>query len=170
MFFRNPAYFPQRLLQSRRQALKRLGKTNHHAFPVRIGQCELVDQVIEQLPVNRDADAVHVCEVGLPLPARLMLLDKHDFLGQPITCSPDFDPSLQCPKLAFLISLRMFPAQILKNGFCLDCLVSLQNLQNLWPYLLERILPRSPRPLPSGLARDFGDSGTRRGRRGKNRF
>src|SRR5688572_9891077 len=84
-----------------------------------------------------------------------MVLRKHDFAALPVARSPDLDSPLQSPKLAFLVSLGMLPTQILKDRLRFNCFVPFQKLCDLWPYLLERILPRSPSPLPSCLARKF---------------
>jgi hypothetical protein len=61
---RYAAEFPQGVLQAIGECLERLRRADRHRFPVRVGQDEVVDQVIERLPVDRDAEGIHVREIG----------------------------------------------------------------------------------------------------------
>jgi hypothetical protein len=51
---RHAAQFPQRILQTVRKCLERLRRTHRHRFPVRVGQYEVVDQMIERLAGDGD--------------------------------------------------------------------------------------------------------------------
>jgi hypothetical protein len=61
---RHTTEFPQGVLQTIGECLERLGRADTHRFPVRVGQDEVVDQVIERLPGDRDAEGIHVGEIG----------------------------------------------------------------------------------------------------------
>jgi hypothetical protein len=74
------AEFPQGILETVGQGFKRLGRTERHRLPVRVGQHEVVDQVIERLASNRDVQTVHGGEVGRREIAGLVDLAKHDGL------------------------------------------------------------------------------------------
>jgi hypothetical protein len=52
---RHPAQRRQGILQALAQALEALGEADHPGLPVRIGQHEMVDQVVEQHAVDGDA-------------------------------------------------------------------------------------------------------------------
>lgn len=55
---RNAAQFEQRLLQPLRQTLEALGKTDRRRFPVRIGQHEVIKQMLERLTPDGHSQAV----------------------------------------------------------------------------------------------------------------
>ena len=85
---RHAAQFPQRILQTVRERLERLGNAQRHRLPVRVGQHEVVDQVIEPLPGNGDIQRVHVGEVGRREIAGLVHLTEHDGLAGSVRRSP----------------------------------------------------------------------------------
>jgi hypothetical protein len=60
---RHAAQFPQRVLQPFAQALEALRKADRHRLPVRVGQHEVIDHVLERLTRDRHPQFVHVREV-----------------------------------------------------------------------------------------------------------
>jgi hypothetical protein len=97
---RHAAQFPQRLLQTAAQALETLGKTHLHRLPVRIGQHEVVHQVLERLTGDGHLQAVHVREVGGTQASRLMHLLEEHLPPRTGRGTPHLDAPLQCPHLA----------------------------------------------------------------------
>jgi hypothetical protein len=74
------AQFPQRVLQAVRERLERFGGAQRHRLPVRVGQHEVVDHVVEPLAGDRDGERVHVGEVGGREIAGRVDLAEHDGL------------------------------------------------------------------------------------------
>lgn len=60
----HPAEFPQGVLQAVGEGLERLGGAHRDRLPVRVGQDEVVHQVVERPPADGDAEGVHAGEVG----------------------------------------------------------------------------------------------------------
>ena len=92
---RHATEFPQRLLQTVRQRFERLRRTHRHRFPVRVGQHEVVHQVIERLPRDRDAQIVHAGEVRRREVPGLMHLAEHDRAVRPGQRPPLPHPPLE---------------------------------------------------------------------------
>ena len=87
--------FPQRLLHAVGECLEGLRDADAHRFPVRVGQDEVVDHVLERLPPDRDAQRVHVREIGGGEVGGLMHLAEDRELGRPIAGPPLPDPPLE---------------------------------------------------------------------------
>jgi hypothetical protein len=85
---RYSAQFPQGVLQTFAQTLEALRKTDRHCLPVRVGQHEVIDHVLEGLPPNRHAQVVHVREVRCCQPGRLMHLAEEHLFGRPHRGTP----------------------------------------------------------------------------------
>jgi hypothetical protein len=85
---RHTTEFPQGVLQALRECLERLGRADTHRFPVRVGQDEVIDQVIERLPGNCDAEGVHVGEIGGGEVAGLMHLSEDGEFARSVASSP----------------------------------------------------------------------------------
>ena len=63
MVFGNSAQLPEGVLQSCTEALEALGKTDRTILPVRIGQDEVVEQMIKGNSPNSDPQTVHAGEI-----------------------------------------------------------------------------------------------------------
>jgi len=74
---------PQRVLQPVAQAGEALRKADRYVFPVRVGQHEVIDHVLETLSQDGHVEFVHVREIGRAEPARLMHLAEENLLGRP---------------------------------------------------------------------------------------
>jgi hypothetical protein len=57
------AQLPQRILQALAQTLETLREADRHRLPVRVGQHEVIHQVVERLTADGHAQLVHRCEV-----------------------------------------------------------------------------------------------------------
>ena len=64
MSLRHASQGPQRVLQTFAQAGETLRKTDRHVFPVRVGQHEVIDHVLETLSQDGHIEFVHAREVG----------------------------------------------------------------------------------------------------------
>jgi hypothetical protein len=78
---RHRAQFPHRVLDTFAQAFKALREADRRRLPVRIGQHEMVDQVLERLSLDRHAQVVHAREVRRRQPAWFVYLGEKHFLG-----------------------------------------------------------------------------------------
>jgi hypothetical protein len=85
---RHAAQFPECILQAVGQRLERLRGTQRHRLPVRVGQHEMVHQVIEPPAGDRDVQRVHVREVGGREIAGVVDLTEHDGLPRPVRRPP----------------------------------------------------------------------------------
>jgi hypothetical protein len=78
----------QRVLQAFAEALEALREADRGRLPVRVGQHEMIDQVVEALPLDAHAQVVHRREIGGAEPSGLMNLREEDFLGRSGTGAP----------------------------------------------------------------------------------
>jgi hypothetical protein len=108
---RHAAQFPECRLQPVGERLERLRRTNAHRLPVRVGQHEVVHQVIERLPGDRNAQIVHAGEVRRRQVPGLMHLAEHDRAVRPGQRPPLPHPPLEGPPLRIEERPRMFPPQ-----------------------------------------------------------
>ena len=92
---RHAAQFPERVLQAVGQGLERLRRRRCHRLPVRVGQHEVVDHVIERLTGDRDVQRVHVGEVGRGEIAGVMHLSKDGELARSVAGPPLPNPTLE---------------------------------------------------------------------------
>ena len=56
--------FPQSVLQPFRKCFERFRRAHRHRFPIRVGQHEVVDEVVERPPRHGHAERIHAGEVG----------------------------------------------------------------------------------------------------------
>jgi hypothetical protein len=135
---------PQRVLQTFAQALEALREADRRRLPVRVGQHEVIDQVIETQPLDRHLQLVHRGEVRGAQPARLVHLREEHLLRRPGLRAPALDVPLQRPQLAVSETARITPLQLGKNRLGLQARVAIEQCANLVPDRLERIGPRCP--------------------------
>lgn len=104
MLARHPAQLPQGPLQTAAEGLEGLGKTNRNGFPIGIGEREVVEQVIERLPPDRDPQRVHVREVRCGQGAGSVDLGKDDFPVRPARSPPSPNSTFKRPPLGIRIT------------------------------------------------------------------
>lgn len=133
----------------------KLLRGNRHgcALPVRVGQNEMIDQMRERLPVDRDAQLPAMREVRLTQLTRPVFLCEENFARRPFRCPPVPDSTPQSPHLSILEPLGIRPLQMLKQRFRLQVRLRAQQLSNLFPRIRKRVWPRSPCMLLSHFAR-----------------
>jgi hypothetical protein len=140
----NPSQFPQGVLQPFAEALEALGEADRAGLPVGVGEHEVVDQVVERLSRDRDAEFGHMSEVTLGEPPRLMSLCEEHLLGRPLEGTPPFDPPLQATELDIGESPREAALEIDEKGLGLEPRVEPELIDEFGPDVLERVLPGPP--------------------------
>ncbi len=117
----------------------------------------MVDQMVEALPLDGDAEVVHGREVGGAQPARLVNLSEEDFLGRAAERPPAADVPLQRPQLAVAEALGITPVQFLEDGLGLETGIGFEQLADGGPNLVEGVGPGSPAVGQGGFAGPFAE-------------
>lgn len=138
------AQFPQGILQSFAQALEAFREADRHRLPVRVGQDEVIRQVLERLAGDGHAQVVHRSEVRGAQPAGEVLLREENLLGRARRRPPLPHAPLQRPHLARLEAAWILALQPLEQRLGLECWFSFQLRRHLLPHAVERVRPRSP--------------------------
>lgn len=146
---RRGTQLPQRVLQPFTQALETLREADRYRFPVRVGQHEVVDHVLERLPRNAHAQLVHVREIRCSQPSGFVHLAEEHFLGRPQRGPPTPHLPLQRPQLSLGEPARVTTLQLAEDGLGLQPRLLCQHHANLRPDLGERVVPRRPVVRPS---------------------
>jgi hypothetical protein len=143
---------PKRFLQPSAERLERLGEADRDGLPIRIGQREVIHQVVKRLPGNRHAQRVHACEIRRPQTARGMDLREHHLPAAAMPGPPVTNPTLERPPLRLGKSARITFLKPAEKRERPQAWLGLQASLDLRPYLGERVRPRPPRPprLPLG--------------------
>ncbi len=144
--------FPQDVLQALAEALEALGEADGAGLPVGVGEDEVIDQVVERLAEDGDAELGHAGEVALGEPTRLVDLGEEDLLGWPFEGTPLFDPSLQATELDVGEPTGKAALQFEEEGLGLEARVEPEQFEEFGPDVLERILPGPPGMRDSSLA------------------
>ena len=113
------------------EALAALGEADRAGLPVRVGQHEVVDQVVERAAVDGHAQVGAVGEVAGAQPAGVMHLGEEDLLGRPVQGPPLLDAPLQGPQLAVGEAAGEAALQVGEQGLGLQAGVELQLLFEL---------------------------------------
>ena len=95
--FRHASKLPERPLQTRAEALEALGKTDEPRLPVGIRQHEVVNQMVETRPSDRDTKVIHAGEIGLGQIPGMMHLREEDLPGLPFRGAPKLYAPLKGP-------------------------------------------------------------------------
>lgn len=144
---RHSAQFPQRILQALAQTLVALREADRARLPVRVGQHEVVQQVLEHHAVDRHSQLRAVREVAGADPTGVMVLREEHLPGRAVQPTPLLDPPLQRPQLTVGETARTTPLQLLEQGLRLQAGVELEHPGQLGPNLGERIGFGTPVPV-----------------------
>jgi hypothetical protein len=131
-------------LQAFAEALEALGEADSAGLPVGIGQDEVIDQVVEGLAEDGDAEFGHTGKVALGEPTRLVNLGEEHLLGRPFEDAPEFDPPLQATELDVGKTVRETALQVEEEGLGLEPRVEPEQFEEFGPDILERVLPGPP--------------------------
>jgi hypothetical protein len=140
----NSSQFPESVLQTLGEALEALGEADGAGLPVGVGEDEVIDQMVERLAEDGDAELGHAGEVRFGEPPRLVKLCEKHLLGRPFEGSPLFDPSLQNAELDVGKATRESTLEVKEKGLGLESRVELEEFDKFGPDLLERVLPGPP--------------------------
>jgi hypothetical protein len=143
--------FPQGVLQPFAEALEALGEADRAGLPVGIGEHEVIDQVVERLAEDGDAELDHAGEVRFGEPTRLVDLREEHLLGRPFEGPPLFDPALQAPELNVGEPTGKAALQVEEEGLGLEARVEPELIDEFGPDVLERVLPGPPGMRDSSL-------------------
>jgi hypothetical protein len=97
---RHAAQFPQGVLQALAEALVTLGEADGCCLPIRVGQDEVIDQMVEGRPSDSHTQVGAVREVAGAQASRMVNLGEEHLLGRSRQGTPLLDASLQRPQLA----------------------------------------------------------------------
>jgi hypothetical protein len=138
---RRAAQLPQGVLQALGQALVALLEADRPRLPVRVGQHEVVDQVVERRPGDGHAQVAAVREVAGAQPAGVVDLGEEHLLGRPLQGAPLLDAPLQGPQLAVGEASGEAALQIGEQGLGLQAGVDSKQRFELRPDLGEGVGP-----------------------------
>ena len=146
------AQLGQGVLQAGAEALEALSEADRAGLPVGVGQHEVIDQVVERLARDGDAEFGHVGEIrGAELPRSVDLCEEH-LLGGPLEGAPPFDPPLEGAQLPVGVAARPAALQVEEEGLGLEARVEPEQFEEFGPDVLERVLPGPPGAWDSPLA------------------
>lgn len=140
------AQLPQRVLQAVGQRLERLRSAHRHRLPVRVGQHEVVGQVIERPAGDRDAQFVHRGEVGGRQVARLMDLPEDDGPARAVRGPPLPDAPLEGPAVRVEKLTRMRLPEPVEEGLGAEPWLAAKLFLDLGPNGGKRVRPRAIGP------------------------
>src|SRR5690606_8894578 len=146
MAFGHPVQFPESILEAGAQALQALREANRARLPVRVGQHEVVQQVIERLARDRHPQRIHACEVRLRQLSWSVPLREEHLPGRARYCPPVLHSSLQSSQLPIGEASRFPPLQRFEERLRLQTWRLLQERLTPGPYRIERIGASPPRP------------------------
>jgi hypothetical protein len=137
------AQLPQGVLQALGETLVALREADRARLPVRVGQHEVVNQVVERRPGDGHAQVAAVREVAGAEPSGVVDLGKEHFLGRPLQGAPLLDAPLQGPQLAVGEASGEAALQVGEQGLGLQAGVDPKQGFELRPDLGEGVGPRA---------------------------
>ena len=144
MYLGHAAEFPQGVLQPLAEALQALRDTDRAGLPVRVGQHEVVDQVLEQRAADRHVQLGAVREIAGTQPAGIMDLGEEYLLGRAGQGAPAADAALQGAPLPVGEAAGIASLQLLEQGLGLQARVEAKLLLQVRPDLCKRLRPGTP--------------------------
>jgi hypothetical protein len=162
---RHAAQLPKRVLQPLRQRLERLRGTDAHRLPVRVGQDEVVHQVIERLPLDGHAERVHGREIGRGQIAGGVDLAEHHLAARPGHRSPGLHAPLERTAMAVGELPGVLGPQPVEQGLGPQPRFGLQPRRHLGPDRGERVESRAIGPRPFAVGRQSSRRAIPTGRR-----
>jgi hypothetical protein len=141
---RHAAQFPQGVLQPLAEALVALGEADGAGLPVRVGQHEVVDEVVERHAGYGHVQVGAVREVTGRQPAGVMHLSEEDLLRRSVLGPPLPDVPLQRAELAVGEAAGEAALQVGEQGLGLQAGVEAEQLFEARPDVGERVGPGTP--------------------------
>jgi hypothetical protein len=143
---RHAAEFPQRILQTIGQGLERLRRTQRYRLPIRVGQHEVIDHVIEPLTGNGDVQRGHVREVRCREIAGLVDLAEHDGLPRSVGRPPLPYATFKGAAMRVEELARVRLPQPVEERLGEQSRLGLESLLDRWPDRRKRVEPRAVGP------------------------
>ncbi len=140
----HPTEFRQRVLQPVGERLERLGEAHRAGLPVRVGEHEVVDQVLERSAVDGHPQVGHVREVGGTQPTGRVHLGEEHFLRRAAHRAPRLDPPLERAELAIREHAGVFPLELPEQGQRLQPRIQGQAFDDARPDVGERVRVSAP--------------------------
>ena len=138
------AELPQGVLQALGEALVTFGEADGAGLPVGVGQHEVIDQVVERLPVDGHQQVGAAGEVAGAEAAWVMDLVEEHLLGRSLRRTPGLDAALQGADLSVLEASGEAALQVVEQGLGLEAGVEFEPLDHLGPDLDEGIGASAP--------------------------
>jgi hypothetical protein len=143
---------PQGVLQPFAQALETFAEANRAVLPVGVGEHEVIDEVVERLAGDRDAEFGHVGEVGRgELPWLVVLCEEH-LLGRPFQGAPAFDSPLKAAELTVGKASWKASLEVEEQGLGLKSGIEAKLGFEFGPDVAERVGTSSPVARRAALA------------------
>jgi len=140
----HPAQLRQGVLQPVGERLERLGEADGAGLPVRVGQHEVVDQVVERLAGDGHPQVGHVREVGGAQPAGRVDLGEEHFLDRPTSRPPDLDAPLEGAQLTVGKAAGVLALELLEEGQRLQPRVEGESFRDAGPDVGEGVRVGAP--------------------------
>jgi hypothetical protein len=138
------AEFRQRVLQPVGERLEGLGEAHRAGLPVRVGEHEVVDQVLERPPIDGHPQVGHVREVGRTQPTGRVHLGEEHFLRRPVARPPRLDPTLERAELAVREAAGVLTLELPEQGQRLQPRVEAESFDDAGPDAGERVGVSTP--------------------------
>jgi hypothetical protein len=142
MPFGNATELPQGVLQTVRQGLEGLRGADGHRFPVRVGEHEVIHQMIEAFAEDGDSQSVHAGKVRGGQIAGEMHLAEHDGGWLPGGGAPMPDAAFEGAALARGQLSGTFGLQPIEQGFGVQARFRMEPCFDLRPQVRQRVLTR----------------------------
>lgn len=143
---RRSAQVPQRILKAVGQGLERLRRADAHRLPIRVGEHEVIRQMLESFSQDGDFQRVHVGEIGGRQVAGVMHLAEHDRAAQTGRRPPLPNAPLERAALARCEVLGVFFPQPVEQRLGPQAGLRFEPCLDFQPQFRERVLPRSIGP------------------------
>jgi hypothetical protein len=111
----------------------------------------VIDQMVERLAEDGDAEWGHGREVACREPARLVNLREEHLPGRPFEGPPLLDPPLQAAELDIGEPARKSPLEVVEEGLGLEPGIEPELVDEFGPNVAKRVLPGPPVPGTSPL-------------------
>jgi hypothetical protein len=141
---RHATQLPQGVLQAVAEALVALREADRARLPIRVGQHEVVDQVVKGKAGDGHVQVGAMGEVAGGEPAGVVDLGEEHLLGRSVQRPPLLDPSLQRTQLAIGEVAREASLQVGKQGLGLQAGVDAEQLFEARPDIGEGVGPGTP--------------------------
>ena len=135
--------FPERILNTRTECLKRFGKAERHRFHIAVGQDAVVQYVIESRSGDRDPQLIADREVTGCQPSRMMDLPEEDRLAWTVKASPFRHTPFEGSSSGIGKSTDVILLQPVEQGLRFELRLRFQTLLYFLPHLLKRIHSRA---------------------------